>query len=61
MLESSQKKETAMSDQEKLRPDDRQEKSNKVRQRLIWLGIGLAILAAVEIGNLALRIAHPSF
>jgi len=50
-----------MSDPDKPLPDDRQEKSNRVRQRLIWLGIGLAILATLEIGNLALRIAHPSF
>ena len=34
-------------------------KSSIVKQRLIWLGIILAILAVIEIGYLIMRIANP--
>ncbi len=40
-------------------PGDNNKTSAKIKQRLIWLGISLAILAAVEIGYLIMRIARP--
>ncbi len=49
-----------MPDSSQLPPDDKQDISNKVKKRLIWLGITLAILAAIEIGYLITRIAHPA-
>ena len=36
-------------------------RSNLIKRRLIWLGITLAILAALEVSDLVMRVAHPSF
>jgi hypothetical protein len=40
--------------------EDKQEKSRKVKLRLIWLGIALAIFGAIDVAYLIYRIAHPS-
>jgi uncharacterized ion transporter superfamily protein YfcC len=39
--------------------EDKQEKSRKVKLRLIWLGIALAIFGVIDVGYLIYRIAHP--
>lgn len=49
-----------MTDSKSTPPGDREKNSNKIKNRLIWLGIVLAILAVLEVGNLIYRIAHPS-
>jgi len=41
-------------------PDKKEKNSNKIKQRLIWLGVVLAIAGAFEVGDLIYRIAHPS-
>jgi hypothetical protein len=51
----------SMTDSRQPAPDSKKEKSNKIKRRLIWLGITLAILAALEIGDLIMRIAKPRF
>lgn len=50
-----------MTDSSQPAPDGQNEKSSKIKRRLIWLGISLAIIAMLEIGNLIMRIANPSF
>jgi hypothetical protein len=41
-------------------PGEKGKTSNKIKQRLIWLGVILAIIGAFEVGDLVMRIAHPS-
>lgn len=41
-------------------PEDKADKSGKIKMRLIWLGIALAIFGAFDVGYLIYRIAHPS-
>lgn len=40
--------------------EDNQGKSSRVKLKLIWLGIVLAIFGAFDVGYLIYRIAHPS-
>lgn len=40
--------------------EENQEKSSRVKQKLIWLGIALAIFGALDVGYLIYRVAHPS-
>jgi hypothetical protein len=39
---------------------DSQEKTGRIKQKLIWLGIVLAIFGALDVGYLIYRVAHPS-
>ena len=48
-----------MTDSNQPASDDQQGKSNKVRKRLIWLGIVLAILGIFEIGYMIKSIVSP--
>jgi|YelNatPaOPRAMG01_1025707.scaffolds.fasta_scaffold577359_2 hypothetical protein len=41
-------------------PDDKRKPSNRIKQRLILLGIALAIFGACDVSYLIYRIAHPS-
>lgn len=41
-------------------PDTQRKTSNRIKQRLILLGIVLAIFGACDVGYLIYRIAHPS-
>ena len=41
-------------------PGKKEGNPNKIKYRLIWLGVVLAILGALEVGDLIYRIAHPS-
>jgi hypothetical protein len=41
--------------------EDQQEKSRRVKKRLIWLGIILAILGAIDVGYLIKNVISPSF
>ena len=40
--------------------DEKQKNSSKIKRRLILLGIFLALVGAYEVGDLIMRIAHPS-
>ena len=33
---------------------------SKIKRRLIWLGIFMALVGAYEVADLVMRIAHPS-
>lgn len=41
-------------------PEEQQDKSGKIRKRLIWLGIILAILGIFEIGYMIKSIVSPA-
>jgi hypothetical protein len=41
--------------------EDKQEKSRRIKQRLIWLGIALAIIGAIDVGYLIKNVISPSF
>ena len=41
-------------------PDEKEKNTSKIKRRLIWLGIFLALVGAYEVGDLIMRIAHPS-
>jgi len=41
-------------------PDEKKKNSSKIMHRLIWLGIFLALVGVYEVGDLIMRIAHPS-
>jgi hypothetical protein len=49
-----------MSDSTPTPPNEKEKNAKKIKLRLIWLGIFLALAGAYEIGDLIYRIAHPS-
>ena len=49
-----------MTDSSQQSPEEKGKTTHKIQQRLIWLGVVLAILGALEVGDLIMRIAHPS-
>ena len=49
-----------MADTSPTPPDEKEKNARKIKRRLIWLGIFLALAGAYEVGDLVMRIAHPS-
>jgi hypothetical protein len=41
--------------------ETQQEKSQRIKKRLIWLGIVLAIIGALDVGYLIKNVISPSF